>query len=65
MRLLSQSLRDHGEEELMALDLEPDEIYQHALIVVKRAERKLWVLRFKISLMKVIRNLEGLWCSNG
>lgn len=49
----------------MALDLEPDEIYQHALMVVKRAERKLWRLRFKISVMKVIRNLEGPWCSPG
>jgi len=49
----------------MALDLEPDEIHQHALMVVKRAERRLRLLRFKISVVKLIRNLEGLWCSSG
>jgi hypothetical protein len=65
IRLLAQSLSHRGQEDLVALDLEPDEICQHALKVVKRAERKLWLLRFKIALVKVIRGRVGLWRSLG
>jgi hypothetical protein len=45
----------------MALDLEPDEIYWHALTVVRRAERRLWPLRLKISIRNALLRLRGVW----
>jgi hypothetical protein len=45
----------------MALDLEPDEIYRHALTVVRRADRRLWPLRLKTSIRDGLKSLRDLW----
>jgi hypothetical protein len=45
----------------MALDLEPDEIYWNALTVVKRAERRLWLLRLQISVRRGLHAVRALW----
>jgi hypothetical protein len=45
----------------MALDLEPDEIYLQALTVVRRAERRLWPLRLKISIRNALQRLRDVW----
>jgi hypothetical protein len=45
----------------MALDLEPDEIYWHALTVVRRAEQRLGPLRLKISVRNGLHRLRDLW----
>ena len=41
----------------MAVDLEPDELHWHALTVVRRAERRLWLLRVKISSRNAFKSL--------
>jgi hypothetical protein len=45
----------------VALDLEPDEIYWHALTVVRHAERRLWLLRLKISIRNARQRLRDVW----
>jgi hypothetical protein len=45
----------------MALDLEPDEICWHVLKIVKRAERRLWLLRLKARVKRGSHRLRGLW----
>ena len=45
----------------MALDLEPDEIYWHALTVVRRAEQRLWPLRLKMAVRSALQRLRDLW----
>jgi hypothetical protein len=46
---------------LMALDLEPDEIYSHALKVVQRAERKMWLLRLKVRMRRGYQKFRDFW----
>ncbi|HWC38819.1 MAG TPA: hypothetical protein VG476_09835 [Acidimicrobiales bacterium] len=45
----------------MALDLEPDEIYSQALKVVRRAERKMWLLRLKVRMRRVHQKFRDFW----
>jgi hypothetical protein len=57
----SQDTSHPVEEKVMALDLEPDEIYSRALKVVQRAERKLWLLRLKIHMRRAHQKLRDFW----
>lgn len=45
----------------MALDLEPDDIYSHALKLVQRAERKMWLLRLKVRIRRGYQKFRDFW----